>query len=512
MEKKSLTALEVYINRAYVIVLLLIPCACLMAGISCTAQKFQGYYAETSLVALAIFDLTNILYLGIAIFFIKTGFKDGVVQNNKLRYSKIFLVVIMLIQYNFILYMCKPREFFAYSFLFTVVTALLLDTKMVLATIIEISLSLIVSWITIGDAVLPVKDESFQPNMGMRISCIVLSMFFIWLYTYMVSRFLVNAKKDEMEKNNERVQNVLDRVTDIAGQLGEASDSLVAASQSESASTQELSAISENLIESSSNMLDKSERSKENLVNLEESIQNMETKMQDVDRISKELVEISASNEQALNELMSMSNEVEKSTHQTREVTDKLLEESGEIGKTLDIINDIAESINLLALNASIEAARAGEAGKGFAVVAQEVGHLAESTKNSLKNVNDVVTRVQTGTNDVSRFINENAKQLFDQNKVIVETVEGIRTMMELLKSSVTAVAQADKIRLSQNHVIQETVSINEDILGGIQQENEEFNNIANMVQSNTEEIMTITSQVDKLNTMVKELEELLNV
>ena len=238
----------------------------------------------------------------------------------------------------------------------------------------------------------------------------------------------------------------------------------------------------------------------------------MEEKMQDVDKISKELVDISVANENALNHLMNMSVEVENSTSKTREVTDKLLQESGEIGTTLDIINEIAESINLLALNASIEAARAGEAGKGFAVVAQEVGGLADSTKESLKNVNEVVFRVQNGTENVSKFMNENAKQLSQQNQVIVETVKGIRNMMELLKKSVEANEQADKIRKVQNQIIQETVVINEDIAERIHQENDEFSNIASMVQSNTEEIMVLSNQVDSLNDMIKELEEMMGV
>ena len=205
-----------------------------------------------------------------------------------------------------------------------------------------------------------------------------------------------------------------------------------------------------------------------------------------------------------------MSEGVENSTNKTREVTDKLLEESGEIGTTLDIINEIAESINLLALNASIEAARAGDAGKGFAVVAQEVGRLADSTKESLKNVNEVVSRVQNGTEDVSKFMNENAKQLLEQNYVIVETVKGIRNMMELLKKSVEANKQADKIREMQNQIIQETVVINEDIADRIQHENQEFANIASMVQSNTDEIMVLSDQVDNINGMIKALEEMM--
>lgn len=151
-----------------------------------------------------------------------------------------------------------------------------------------------------------------------------------------------------------------------------------------------------------------------------------------------------------------------------------------------------------------------GGAGRGFAVVAQEVGHLADSTKESLKNVNDVVSRVQSGTADVSRFMNQNAEQLLGQNKVIVETVQGVRNMMELLKNSVNAIAQADTIRKEQNQIIQETVKINEDIAERIHQENGEFSNIANMVLDNTKEIMVLSEQVDNIDNMIKELEQLL--
>ena len=416
----------------------------------------------------------------------------------------------MFIQFNFILYMIPSREFWAYSFLFIILTSLFLDRKMVLVTIIEIGLSLVVSWGVNGDSSLPVKNELFTPELGSRIACIILSMVFIYLDTYLVSHFLIDAKKDEMEQNNNRVQNVLERVNFIATNLDEASSSLVETAQTQNASTEELSAISENLLESSSSMMDKSEQSKENLVSLELSSAQMESKMQNVEQISKKLVDISVSNEQALGHLMSMSAEVERSTNDTRKVTEKLLKESSEIGKTLDIINEIAESINLLALNASIEAARAGEAGRGFAVVAQEVGHLADSTKESLKNVNDVVSRVQSGTADVSRFMNQNAEQLLGQNKVIVETVQGVRNMMELLKNSVNAIAQADTIRKEQNQIIQETVKINEDIAERIHQENGEFSNIANMVLDNTKEIMVLSEQVDNIDNMIKELEQLL--
>lgn len=511
-----MTALDVYINRAYKITLLSITLACLSAGISYTGNRLQGFYSSVSIIVFLLFDLTDIIYFGIAIYFVKTGYQDGIVKPLKLKHSKIFLVVIMLIQFNFILYMAPSREFWAFVFLFTMVTGLLLDTRMLLVTIVEIISSLVIACFVHGEELLPVKDEVFVPNLMLRIFCLVLTMIFIYLNVYMVSRFLITAKKEEIEKNNERVQNVLNNVTNIAGQLGDASNLLVTISQSESASTEELSAISKSLINSSDDMLKKAERSRENLSHLEESNQNLKTKMQDVEKAAKELVDMSVSNEQALNTLMSMSTDVEKSTHQMRAVTDKLLAETSEIGETLTIISEIAESTNLLALNAAIEAARAGEAGKGFSVVAQEVGNLATSTKLSLQNVNDVIIRVQTGTNDVSRFMNENAEQLQKQNQVIVETVEGIRAMIERLKESVSAIVQADEMQMAQNHVINETVAINEDIASDIQLENDEFGNvaniIANMVQNNTQQTATIFNQVDTIDKMVNELEQLLEV
>ena len=121
-----------------------------------------------------------------------------------------------------------------------------------------------------------------------------------------------------------------------------------------------------------------------------------------------------------------------------------------------------------------------------------------------------MVSKVQRGTADVSRFMNQNAEQLLGQNKVIVETVQEVRNMMELLKQSVDAIAQADAIRREQNQIIQETVKINEDIAERIHQENNEFSNIADMVHGNTQEIMVLSEQVDNLDNMIKELEKLL--
>lgn len=500
--------LQEYRKKAVIFMLIIIMFSATAAGIVFPMLKGLKMYPSVSWGTVGIFVVCIILEDIIGLFLIRKSRSEEVLSTKTEKLVKGYLIIIMGINLNLITWFFPSKESWMFAFYFLILMAMFLDMKVIgICCGVEL-ISLIILFV-FNPTARPV-DSLFVTDSILRVICIVLSLAGVVILLAFINKFLLNAKKEQLERNNAKVENVLQKVTYIAAGLGDASKALVDTSQTESASTEELSAISENLLESSDRMLEKSEQSKENLFNLEESSKNMEHEMHNVDQISKELVELSVSNEQALSHLMGMSENVENSTRKTLEVTDKLLKETGEIGKTLDIINEIAESINLLALNASIEAARAGEAGKGFAVVAQEVGNLAESTKESLQNVNTVVSRVQYGTSDVSKYMNENADQLLKQNQVITETVKGIRTMMELLRKSVTAIGQAGNIREKQSKIILETVEINEDIAERIHREHEDFSNIAGMVQSNTEEILELSDQVEKINKMVEELEGLL--
>ena len=105
----------------------------------------------------------------------------------------------------------------------------------------------------------------------------------------------------------------------------------------------------------------------------------------------------------------------------------------------LQLISDISSSTNLLALNASSEAARAGEAGKGFAVVATKVDNLANSTQDSLKEVELVIERVQNNVKEITMQVEENSFKLGTQNEYFANVFKSMQDMTELLNISVNA-------------------------------------------------------------------------
>jgi len=142
-----------------------------------------------------------------------------------------------------------------------------------------------------------------------------------------------------------------------------------------------------------------------------------------------EAASISASNREAVLQIAQSLDALSGDTLQTSQNVQKLTERAAQIGSIVQLIKEIADQTNLLALNAAIEAARAGEQGRGFAVVADEVRKLAERTAKATSEISTIVVAIQGDTDRTKTQM----EGLAEKSQVFGRDVGGVMSNMKHL-------------------------------------------------------------------------------
>jgi methyl-accepting chemotaxis protein len=143
------------------------------------------------------------------------------------------------------------------------------------------------------------------------------------------------------------------------------------------------------------------------------------------------------------------------------EIMNELDVRTGEVGKILGMIEDIADQTNLLALNAAIEAARAGDAGRGFAVVADEVRKLAEKTMSATREVSGVITGIREATDKSVQATRAAGTAVHRSTGLARESGEALREIVALAGETadrVHQIAAASEEQARANESVNEAV------------------------------------------------------
>lgn len=192
---------------------------------------------------------------------------------------------------------------------------------------------------------------------------------------------------------------IISKAKDAMNQITSASNEILAASQQQAASaTEQSSAVAET--SSAAAELSKS-----------------------AEAIGESIKRVHQAANHALNGMVKIKDAISK----TGERITSLSEKSQQIGKITDLINDVADQTNLLAVNAAIEAARAGEQGRGFTVVADEIRKLADSTAKSTKDITALIEIIQHEMTNAIMSMEESVSNVNEEAKLAQESADSAK-------------------------------------------------------------------------------------
>lgn len=249
-----------------------------------------------------------------------------------------------------------------------------------------------------------------------------------------------------------------------------------------------------NLNEISQQMAGNAEMTKERSMSADAATKQAGSNVQAVATASEEMSASISEITRQVSEAASVANNAVGSVDLATERVQNLSDAAEKIGEVIQLINDIAEQTNLLALNATIEAARAGEAGKGFAVVASEVKSLATQTGSATEEIRTQISEMQDATGGAVTAVKE-----------ITETITQISEISSSIEASVEEQSLATN-EISQNAL--QAASGADEVSRNIHDVNESATNTGEAAQSVLSASDKFANQAQVLR---KEVDDFLN-
>ncbi|MDJ0738920.1 MAG: methyl-accepting chemotaxis protein [Gammaproteobacteria bacterium] len=259
-----------------------------------------------------------------------------------------------------------------------------------------------------------------------------------------------------------------------------------------SASAQETRATALRLEEASDHQRNQIEKASDTVQQMSQAMSDMANGATTSAEIAQQSVDIAAAGGETVRRSIAGMDNIRDQIQETSKRIKRLGESSQEIGNIVELIEDIADQTNILALNAAMQAAMAGEAGRGFAVVADEVQRLAERSANATKQIDALVKTIQADTNEAVSSMESSTSEVVGGAKLAEDAGEALQKIEQVSKDIATATQEIASRLQNQSHDVS---SINDTM------------NVVQQITSQTSEGTEQTTQ--SIETLAKMAEQL---
>src|SRR6185437_2977675 len=196
--------------------------------------------------------------------------------------------------------------------------------------------------------------------------------------------------------------------------------------------TTDAQAISNRLYEASQRQNKEIQQASASVLQMAQSINEVSQTAAQSARVAQQSLAAAEKGGEAVHNQISGMNEIRTQIQDTAKRIKRLGESSLEIGEIVELISDITEQTNVLALNAAIQAASAGEAGRGFTVVAEEVQRLAERSAEATRHIGAIVKSIQRDTQDAVEAMERSTRGVVDGTKTADEAGDALRDIEQI--------------------------------------------------------------------------------
>lgn len=258
------------------------------------------------------------------------------------------------------------------------------------------------------------------------------------------------------------------------------------------------------LLENSKKQNSVFQKTRDKFSNITASIQEMDSLILDISTIIQDTNDSSINANESSNDVLKNMKELNLVIKKTVSAIEDLQRNSKEITKVINIINDISEQTQLLALNASIEAARAGEEGKGFSIVASEISKLANESQQATKSVDTVINAIQEQTEFTFKYAEEINSKVDVSMKSVSQSMSSFKTVNDDINLISESMKTISEITSSQSSDVSDVMNNISDMADKI---NEATENNSNKSEESLNIVKKILLEIKQLKNATNALE-----